>query len=59
MKKRFDDYFYDSYVDARRTGNKPYMTIVAESDSEMTQVFLDKDTLKQFIEHLEDIYKEM
>lgn len=59
LRKRFDDYFYDNYIEVRRTEGKPYATIVAENDDEMTQVVLSKDTLLEFIEHLQEIHKEM
>lgn len=59
LRKRFDDYFHDNYIEVRRTEGKPYATVVAENDDEMTQVTLSKDTLKEFIDHLQEIYKEM
>lgn len=59
MRKRFDDYFHDNYIEVRRTEGKPYTTIVAENEDEMTQVTLSKDTLKEFIDHLQEIHKEI
>lgn len=59
MRKRFDDYFHDNYIEVRKTEGKPYVTIIAEDDDEMAQVTLSKDTLKEFIEHLQEIHKEM
>jgi hypothetical protein len=59
LRNRFDDYFYDNYIEVRRTEGSSYVTIIAENDDEMTQVILSKETLKEFIEHLQDIYKDM
>lgn len=59
MRKRFDDYFYNNYIEVRKAEGKPYATIVAENDDEMTQVTLSKETLKDFIEHLQEIYQGM
>lgn len=59
MTKQFDDYFYDNFIQVRRTNDKPYVAIVGESNDEMTIVHLDKSTLGKFIEHLQEIHKEM
>jgi uncharacterized protein (UPF0128 family) len=59
MTKHFEDCFYNSYIEARKREGKNYMSITAEADNEMTQVFLEKKTLKQFIEHLQKIHDEM
>lgn len=59
MRKRFDDYFYDNYIEVRKTEGKPYLTITAENDDEMVQVTLSKETLNELIEHLQEIHKGM
>lgn len=59
MRKQFDDYFNDNSITVNSRADKPYITVVAESDEEMVQVALDKDSVGKLIEHLQDIRKEM
>lgn len=59
MRKEFNDYFTDNVLSVNTTTDKPYITISAESDEEMAQVALDKNSLKELIEHLQVAYKNM
>lgn len=59
MRKRFDDYFYDNYLEIKRNGNKPYVNIIAEDEDEMVQVVLHKDEMSDLIEFLQLVYKDM
>ena len=59
MREEFDDYFSDNKITVKSSPDKPYISVVAESDEELVQVALDKDTVDKLIEHLQIIRKNM
>lgn len=59
MKKSFNDYFYDSYLEVSRTGEKPYIIIRSEMGDESTQIHLHRDDVADLIHFLNRMHRHM